>query len=72
MVESLTMEIEKLAKDYGSYVDAIVEFAKEHQVDPEDILEMVGENVYQKTSQEFIDKNCVKGVKNESSLSDFF
>jgi len=70
-VDQLSLHIEKMAKQHGSYIDAIVEYSKLNEIDFEDILEVLNKNVVDKTRQEFITKNFIPSMKSENSIMSF-
>ncbi len=73
MIDQVTIKIEEIYLETGSYIDAIIEFANKFNIqDYEDILEVVNPILKEKIKQEFIDKNYFPDKKKQTSITDFF
>lgn len=71
-MKGLDLQIEKRVLSSGiTYVDAVVEFAKEHEIDIEDVVKELHSSVVEKIQVEFINRNMVKGEKLETSIEEF-
>lgn len=71
-MKGLDLQIEKRVLSTGiTYVDAVVEFAKEHEIDIEDVVKELHSSVVEKIQVEFINRNMVKGEKLETSIEEF-
>lgn len=73
MLDALSMEIERSAKEKGSYIDAILEFQKSKDIDDvEDIVDILHPIVVEKIKIEFIKKNFLPDQKIDNSISSEF
>lgn len=73
MIDQLSITIERLAKDTGSYIDAIIEFANMNHIEEfEEIVNLLHPTLYDKVKTEFIEKNYFKDNKIDNSIKDFF
>lgn len=82
-MNGLDLQIEELKRKTGlTYIDAILEFAKDSGLDFEDIVKEIHSSILDKVKQEYIEKNMVDGreskddkwksKRNETSLGEFF
>lgn len=68
----MTVLIEKYANDNDcDYIEAIVGFAEEQNIDVEDIVDNIDETLKLKVKKEFIKKNFIPSQKIEGTLDDF-
>lgn len=69
----LDLQIENLRQRLKlSYVDAVVMFAEQQDVEVEDLAKELHSSTKDKLKYEFIKRNMVKGKKNTPSLEKFF
>ena len=69
MLDNVTLKIEEMKVEHGSYIDAMLAFSKEFEIyDFEDILEVLHPNLRGKIKQEFIDKNHIPSLKRNTML----
>jgi len=61
----------KRYEDKSDYIDIIIDFSEENQMDFEDIVKGIHPSIIQKVQHEFIERNMVKGEKIETSLTTF-
>jgi hypothetical protein len=73
MLDALSVEIEQLAKENGSYIDAVLYFQAARKInDVEDIIEILHPIVVQRIKDEFIKKNFIRGIKVENPIPESF
>jgi hypothetical protein len=72
MVANVTLSIENLYLETGSYKDALIEFADRFEIyDYEDILKVINPILIEKIKQEYIDLNYFPDKKKKPSVFDF-
>lgn len=73
MLDQFNLQIEKMAKQNNSYIDAVLEFIEnsEGTYDFDDIQEILHPFIIEKIKIEFIEKNYLKDKKIQNSLKDF-
>jgi hypothetical protein len=67
--------IETLVKKEGfSYLEAILEFCEEYNIDPVDIKKIIPEIMFQKITQQAIDNKALKPkyLKEKNNIKNFF
>lgn len=71
-MKGLDLQIEKRVQSSGiTYVDAVIEFATEKEIDIEDVVKELHPTMKEKIKVEFIKRNMVKGEKIDTSIEDF-
>lgn len=68
------MEIEKLIQADGdlSYLEAILQWSEENEVDPSDIKKYISPSLYDKLHSECVNKNMILDKNNSVSMNEFF
>jgi len=68
---NLLIERFKIAQGYDGYIETIVDFASEHEVEIEEIVDNIDGTLKRKVEIEFIKKNWFPDRKIENSMDDF-
>ena len=73
-MQGLTFKIEDYKKNTGlTYIEAFLEFCKERELDPEEIINQINKTLKQKIADEFILLGMTKdGRPKISSLEEWF
>lgn len=71
-LSGVSLTIEKLAAEKDSYIEAVVDFAEENELDVEEIVSYLHPQIVAKLKLEFIRKNHFADKKAEPSVTDFF
>ena len=67
-MEQIDLLIEKYHDKTGlSYIDSVIDFAEEHNMDLYDMSECLAEDTLKKIKSEFLMRNMVKGQKVKES-----
>lgn len=72
-LEGMTLVIEqyKTSKGYKTYIEAIVDFAAENDIEVEEIVDHIHPNLKKKIEIEFKKHNFIPGQKIDNSMDDF-
>jgi len=72
-MEGINLLIERFKINYGyaGYIETIVDFAAEHDIEIEEIVDNIDGILKKKVEMEFIKKNWFPNKKIETSLEDF-
>jgi len=68
---NLLIERFKIDHNYNGYIETIVDFASEHEVEIEEIVDNIDGTLKRKVEIEFIKKNWFPNKKIENSLDEF-
>ncbi len=68
---NLLIEKHKMRYKFVSYIETIVDFAKEHDIEVEEIVDSIDKNLKKKVEVEFIKNNWFPNKKIETSLDSF-
>lgn len=68
----LMERLEKMAYDGGSFIDAVVEFAEQNEIDLEEIISMLSRSFKQKIKAEAVSCNLLKEKPKHKDISHFF
>ena len=71
-MKELDLKIEtRRQKTNMPYIDIITEFAKEHEIDIEDVVKELDSSIIDKIKVEFIELNMVKDEKIDTRIEEF-
>ena len=68
---NLLIERFKISHNYSGYIETIVDFAEEYEVEIEEIVDNIDGNLKRKVEIEFIKNNWFPDKKIENSMEDF-
>ena len=68
---NLLIERFKISNNFDTYIEAIVDFSKEYEVEVEEIVDNLDTQLKNKVKTEFIKLNYFPNKKIEASLDDF-
>ena len=71
-LNGLSLTIEKMAAEKGSYIEAVVDFAEENEIEVEEVVVLLHPQIVSKLKVEFIKKNHFRDQKIEGTVDDFF
>lgn len=72
-MKGLDLQIEQIKQSKGiSYIDAVLIFAEERELDFEDMVKELHSSTKEKIKYEFVQKRMVKDEKPEKNLEIFF
>lgn len=64
--------LENLANEVGSYIDAVVVFSEENEMEIDDIVSLLSKSYRQKIKQEASSLNLLKEKQTHTDISQFF
>lgn len=71
MLDGMNTKIERMAHECGSYIDAVVDFAEQNEMDVEELADFLHPNIRDALKAEFIKKNHFRDKKIDNSLDGF-